>query len=391
MRAYELEEMIRALARKKRGKILFVFLFVAVCVLALEGIARITSGPRWLNTNYIEISSDFANLDALIKDAQNTQAPKYYEEFLYAPRPFSSAHINYTDYYSARLTPDSMPISKAEHVIWAFGGSTMQNEETTDRLTIANTWAKIFNHSLGPTHVKNFGMGGYFSSYELIKFQKLLREVPESERPTVAIFYDGYNEALNGFQYGPGRLQSDLSLKLQALVEQDNFTTGAYALSRALSHYFKFWDRTAGRLVEHLLFRLPEPSVEAANLADAVHIYTSNVKMIQATCQAFEIDCFFVLQPLIVTKKPLSHMEQDVLNKLALHPRVGSEGVHFVREFYERVVQDLDGNEHFVDASHILDGRTQPDFYDFGHVGAQSPPVIGEKIAHLILSRLNRN
>jgi hypothetical protein len=171
-------------------------------------------------------------------------------------------------------------------------------------------------------------------------------------------------------------------------VEQDNFTTGAYAISQALSHYSKFWDRTAARLVEYLLFPLPEPNAEAADLADAVRIYTSNVRMIQATCQVFEIHCFFVLQPLIVTKKPLSQTEQDVLDKIEAHPRVGPEGTRFVREFYERVVQDFDGNEHFVDASHILDGRTQSDFYDFGHVGTQSPPVIGEKIAHLILVRL---
>jgi hypothetical protein len=111
----------------------------------------------------------------------------------------------------------------------------MENTETTDRLTIANTWARIFNDSLGPTHVKNFGTGGYFSSYELIKFQKLLREVPKSELPTMAIFYDGYNDAMNGFQYGPGRLQSDLSLKLQALVEQDYFAT-AHMPSHGRSH-----------------------------------------------------------------------------------------------------------------------------------------------------------
>jgi hypothetical protein len=300
-------------------------------------------------------------------------------------------HINFSDYYSARWTPDSVPLSQAEHVVWTFGGSTMENTETTDSLTIANTWAKIFNASLGPTHVKNFGAGGYFSSYELIKFQKLLREVPESELPTLVVFYDGYNDALNGFQYGPGRMQRDLSLKLQALVEQDHFTTGTYAISQALSQYSKLWERTAARLVMYLLFPLPEPNANIANLAGAVHIYTSNVRMIQATCQAFEIHCFFVLQPLIVTKKPLSQEEQAVLNELEAHPSFGPEGTRFIRGFYDMAIQDLASEEHFVDASHILDGRTESDFYDPGHVGAQSPPVIGEKIAHLILARLRAN
>lgn len=111
--------------------------------------------------------------------------------------------------------------------------------------------------------------------------------------------------------------------------------------------------------------------------------------MIQATCKVFKIRCFFVLQPLIVTKKPLTQLEQEVLNELEGHPRFGSEGTQFVLEFYERVIQEFADNEHFIDASHILDGRTQSDFYDLGHTGAQTPPIMAEKIAYMILARLS--
>lgn len=383
------QDSMRANTRPKGRLFLYILLIGLVCLLVVEGMARITSGPRWLNPYYVAISSDFAELDALIEDTRNTPAPRYYDEFLYAAGPFSSNHVNFTDYFSARWTPDSMPLSQAEYIIWTFGGSTMENTETTDSFTIANTWARIFNATLGPSHVKNFGTGGFYSSYELIKFQKLLREVPEGELPTIAIFYDGYNDALFGFQYGPGSLQKDLSLKLQALVEHDNFTTGAYAMSRALSKYSRFWDRTAARLVEYLLFPLPEPSTEAANLDDTVRIYSSNVRMTQATCQVFEIRCFFILQPLILTKKPLSQLEQDVLSEIEGHPRFGPEGTRFMREFYERVTQEFAHDPYFIDASHILDGRAQSDFYDPGHVGAQVPPVIGEEIAEMILVKLN--
>lgn len=380
---------MRADSRKrKRPGILYMSVVSLLCLVAVEGVARVTSPPRWLNARYVEISSDFAELDALIADVQDLSGLKYYDEFLYSLDPFSSTHVNFTDYYSARWTPDSVPLSQAEHIVWAFGGSTMENTETTDSLTIANTWARTFNNSLGPTHVKNFGVGGHFSSYELIKFQRLLREVPQSELPTIAIFYDGYNDAVNGFQYGPGSLQTDLSLKLQALVEQDSCTTAAYAISGALSKYSRFWERTAARLVEYLLFPLPEPDAGAANLDHAVRIYIGNVRMIAATCEAFDVRCFFVLQPLIVTKTPLSREEREVLRAMEAHRRFGPDGIRFVRQFYERVIHDLAGNEHFVDASRVLDGRTEPDFYDTGHVSAHSPPVIGERTARLILSRL---
>jgi hypothetical protein len=368
-------------------KILFVLLTGLVFILLAELLARVTAGPRWLNQHYVQISSDFAELDALIEDTQNTAGIQYYDEFLYAMAPYSSTHVNFTEYYSARLTPDSVPLDQAEQIVWTFGGSTMENTETTDSLTIANTWARLFNEELGPTHVKNFGTGGLFSSYELIKFQKLLREAPEAELPTMAIFYDGYNDALFGFQYGPGSLQKDLSLKLQALVEYDNLAIGAYAVSRGLTRYSKLWERTGARFVEYWLFTLPEPSATPANLDAAVRIYAINVRMIQATCQLFEVRCYFVLQPLLFTKQPLSQIEQEVLDGLEAHLRFGTEGSQFMRDFYTLAAAELTDHDYFIDASHVLNGRAQSDFYDPGHVAAQTPPVIGEAVGRLILER----
>jgi hypothetical protein len=366
------------------------FLFSVIGILLLEGFARIIyREPKWVNQNYVEISKDFPELDTLIEDAQNTYAhPKYYEEFIYSTAPISTTHINFTNYFSARLTPDSVPLNEAEHIVWTFGGSTMENTETTDELTIANTWTKIFNEKLGPTHVKNFGTGGFFSSYELIKFQKILREVPESELPTIAIFYDGYNDAFFGFQYGAGNMQTDLSLKLQALVEHKNLVMWIYTSSRGLSKYSRLWEQSGSRMVEYLLFPLAEPNTDEPTLDTTIRVYVSNIKMIQAICDVYHIKCYFILQPLIITKHPLTELEQGVLNGMEGHPRFGPKGIQFIRNFYYRVKNELVNNQQFIDASHVLDGRSQPDFYDLGHTSALTSPIIGEKIAELILSRI---
>jgi hypothetical protein len=111
--------------------------------------------------------------------------------------------------------------------------------------------------------------------------------------------------------------------------------------------------------------------------------------MAEATCQTFEIDCFFILQPLLLTKEPLSPLEQEIFDELEAHPRVGAEGIRFVRGFYEQASAELSDDDSFIDASAVLNGREQPDFYDMGHVGANSPPVIAEAIADLLLARLN--
>jgi len=85
----------------KERKILYLAVIGLACMVALEGMVRIaTRGPRWLNPSSVEISCDFAELDGLIADIQNTQTElKYYDEFLYAAAPVSTEHINFTDYY----------------------------------------------------------------------------------------------------------------------------------------------------------------------------------------------------------------------------------------------------------------------------------------------------
>jgi hypothetical protein len=374
----------------KRQMIRIIILVTIACILASEGMIRILGwGSPKTNPTYVEMSRSFPELDDLIADAHNAHpSPKYYEEFIYAAAPASTKHINYTDYYSARWTPDSVQLHDADYIVWTFGGSTMENTETTDRLTIANTLAKSLNHALGPTHVKNFGTGGFFSSYELIKFQRLLREVPENELPSIALFYDGYNDSYFGFQYGPGNMQTDLSLKLQAMVEHKNLVMWTYAASRMLMTYSHLWRRTGARLVEHLLFPLAEPNIDDGILAATVRIYTSNVRMIQATCDVYRIRCFFILQPLIVTKQPLTPLEQVALDEHENHPRFRPEGTRFIRNFYERAKHELVDKENFIDASHILDGRSESDFYDLGHTSALTSPVIGEKIAEMILVAL---
>ncbi len=372
-----------------RRKLLLLAGGVLLALLLLElGLRIVDRGPRWVNPRYVELSEPLPELELLLVERDDGSGPRYVEEFLYASPRIVGETVNFTDYWSARATPASVPLDEARIVVWTFGGSTMENTETTDELSIANTWATAFNEALGPTPVKNFGTGGFFSSYELIKFQKLLREVPDDEHPTIAIFYDGYNDALFGYQYGPGRMQQDLSLKLRALVEQDDLRLAAYAASRRLSRASKLWQKTAGRAAAALLFPLPEAGADEGALAATVDVYTDNVRMIGATCAEFGVRCLFLLQPLIVTKTPLHPLEQEVFAEISRHGRFGADGVAFTRGFYRGAARELAELPAFIDASSVLDGRDAPDFYDLGHTGALSSPVIGEATARLILARM---
>lgn len=161
------------------------------------------------------------------------------------------------------------------------------------------------------------------------------------------------------FLYGAGNLQKNLVRKLEALVE--------------------------GRV--H--FPLGEPNPGDENLAAMIRVYTSNVRMLRATCDVFEVRCFFLHQPLLLAKTPLSGPKQSAFESLKDHPRFGPDGVRFVREFYRQAAVGLADEAGFLNVSGTLAGRQAADFYDVGHVGALMPPVIGERTAALMLARLH--
>jgi hypothetical protein len=197
------------------------------------------------------------------------------------------------------------------------------------------------------------------------------------------------SDAVNGLQYGAGRLQRDLDRKREAVVEHRNLALWLLATSNALERVSMLWARTGAHVIQRTFFPLGHPDPEPENLEATVRVYTSNVRMIDATCRTFEIGCFFLLQPMLPTKAELAPEEQEALDWLEGHPRFGSEGTHFVREFYRRSASALADVKGFIDASGILNDRGGvADFYDVGHVGALSPPFIGERTAALILQQL---
>jgi len=189
-------------------QVLVTVMFFAMIFALAEVFARIKTdrplhnaylAPRWL-----ELLDSLPEKEQFIADrsAREIRKLKYHDFHLYSLAPYTSQTVTFTDFFSARRSPDSSPRSEASEIIWMFGGSTMQNLETTDELTIANQMAvrlKAFGVS---ANVQNFGTGSFQSSMELIKFQDLLRRVPPEMRPTYAVFYDGYNDAQCGYLFG---------------------------------------------------------------------------------------------------------------------------------------------------------------------------------------------
>lgn len=306
----------------------------------------------------------------------------YYEYWVYAFRPYASATINITDFYSARLAPDSAPPETADCRIWMFGGSTLADMETADALTIANQLAVSLKARGLAAQVVNFGMPGFASSAELLKFQDILRRCAESRQPDAVIFYDGYNDPYLGWVGKAGNLQPDLSAKLEMVVTKQFGRYLVQQVSDALGARFALWQNTVGH---RLAARAAKPE---QNIDQVVHIYLANVRMARAVAQEFGITPFFVLQPLLTTKQPLSAREQEIYN-------AGGRALKaFVGDFYGRVRAGLAKEPDFLDLSGVLNGRTAADFYDECHTGPYTGEVIGralaDRLAESLLARAAR-
>jgi len=347
---------------------------------ALEIAARYSSSASPTALRYRKISQGFRDLAELERDLRIGKTA-YADYQLYTNAPRSTPTFTITPYYSSRRTPASFPREDADTIVWTFGGSTMQNAETSDDLSIANAIATTLAAAGLRPRVENFGIGSFQSSLEFIQFSRLLARVSERERPQIAAFYDGFNDPTHGYLYGAGAIQSDLSQKVGLLVEHNYGRLTLYALSAWLAEHSVAWTSLVHNRLQARLFNWHVADASEANLAQTIAIYLNNVRMIQGVCRAYRISCFFVLQPLVVTKHPLAGEEGEALRELP------PPQVRFVRAFYQRVAAALGQEPDFIDASHILDGRAQSDFYDLGHTGALTSPIIGRALGEALLTR----
>lgn len=330
-------------------------------------------------SRYIEISDRYPLLQQLISD-WNALRFIYHDYYVYSPAPASSPTVNFTDYFGARLTPGSATADAAKHVVWTFGGSTMQNLEADDHLTLANQIAVELNKGNAGVVVHNFGAGGFQSSLETIKFQDLLRRIPPGRRPSTAVFYDGFNEAMYGYYFGAGSMQADLSLKMRDLVERQYPRLIMYAVSELLSRYSVFWRDYINHRVANTLYG-NQDFPHKRNMERTVSTYVLNVRMTAGMCKSLGIRCLFLLQPLVATRANPTEFERAVLKSLE------PEYIAFTREFYRNASEQLKKEDGFVDLSHVFDHDVDSHFFDLGHTAPYSGIIIGKEIAHLIAER----
>lgn len=123
----------------------------------------------------------------------------YWDYHYYSHGEVHTPEINFNgvESFNSRAAPCAQNSKYGKsYNIWIFGGSTMQNMETSDNNTIASSLCKELQKT-NNVHILNLGVGGFLSEMEIVKFNNLykLKLQDQASLPDIVIFYDGYNDS----------------------------------------------------------------------------------------------------------------------------------------------------------------------------------------------------
>lgn len=339
----------------------------------------------------------------------------YWDYHYYSLTQVSSDAVNFEDIhlFNSRRVPCSAD-ADVDKVVWVFGGSTMQNLETSDTGTIANALCESLTQVLDNNiKVLNFGVGSFFAELEIAKLVALYKQSLSRPdiRPDIVVFYDGYNDSvrLNVLHNWYG-LPEDYGQKF-ALTYSTAPTAWktAYWIVRFFRESSQWAADNNANPISAALIRLEafalneasagteKPTSSAGEDEDDKLIlpkaFLNDQRVLAGICDSLDIECFTVLQPLLVLReKPVGDIE--IGNREGFE---ASDMAKDTRDFYAQVLADATALENchyrLVDLSDFTETApfdAQPHFYDFGHTGFYSGALIGrflgERLAPLLSS-----
>lgn len=314
---------------------------------------------------------------------------KYEDYYIYGANEYEGDLVNITNYHNSRKVSYTSSIEDADLILWFFGGSTMLDLGNEDKNTIPSIVAREFNKEGIKIFAANFGMSGFNSTLERIKFFELLQKTNEKEKPNTVIFYHGVNDAAYSFFYdSPYSLPNFISEGQKLIVNGDYIKITLYGIEKYLWKTAAVASKIKNSLSSLFVLKNNNKSTTDKKqkfqieyehkIKKSAEYFINNEIIVNSICENFQINCYFFLQPYLFTKKNPTQFEKELLmnedtNTLEWHS-----------QYYNEVSEIKKNYKHF-DLSNVLDeSHNYSDYYDWIHLGPKSSEVIGKKIFNYI-------
>jgi hypothetical protein len=231
--------------------------------------------------------------------------PLVYESITqFRERPFNGKFVNVDEAGFRRgknqgpWPPDTESVN-----VFVFGGSTTFGYGLPDEQTLSSyLQAHLMKCLKKPVHVYNFGRGYYYSTQELLLFEKLILN---GFLPDICIFVDGLNEF---FYAGESDLLWSSTLKRctdRAMVTQIRSIFSSMPLHKAIQWLMKRVFNVDNDATHQARKKVHLQKFEADNIqviGSAIDRYQRNKKMIDGLASTYNIRTVFVWQPVPVYK-----------------------------------------------------------------------------------------
>ena len=342
----------------------------------------------------------------------------YWDYHYYSKSQLETPLINYfnSEFFNSRKVPCSKNVGDSKILnVWAFGGSTMENLETSDEKTIANTVCKRLSIDQDVS-LMNLGIGSFYSEMEIHKLLNLMKFTINHEKvapPDIAIFYNGYNDAIrltDGKWSGIPRLVSDRYIS--ASSTRSNLLESVYWFLLSARNFFlaltgdranfitisieKFTNKIANKKgTENLMLaKRIDANTTKNGLLVSSYAYLNDQLVLSGICSAKKIKCIVILQPVLsLRNKPVGKIEnavQNAYNKNGLNKLT----IRFYNEVRNKIKLYENNYYKVIDLSNIINDSKYsqfPFFYDFGHTGFYASEIIGVEIGNQINNIIKEN
>jgi hypothetical protein len=321
---------------------------------------------------------------------------EYYR--LYSPGPNFSGEYMSTDEYGFRKTVQFMKNEQGLPVkdIAIFGSSTMWGGASGgDEYTVASFLSKFLNETDKKLnfHVKNFSVGAYTSTQELILFIELL----ENEAFDIAVFVDGPSEFQRSYSEMISSEQNNFFLKPalhymhRGLInngELPDYITLPLKLKESLwgTLFVKvvkmtldvFRRKTSRKNNHHSEFYCSENIIDK-QIKRTVNLYKKNRRIIEAIAKNYGMKVFFVLEPFLFTKDKLSQEEKSNMKRYESNVPF----VKFTRKCIAAFQHEFSLLDNCFDFTGIFSGNSTI-FLDDHHTSQKGNMIIAKELSENI-------